>query len=174
MTAALAFSELLERAGARPGRGRRWRCPHCPPGKSPALAVDAERAVFYCHRCQWSGGRRSLEQRLGIETKMPDARELQKRDLIRREAERLTEWARQRRIETAALLRTLDRADADWREVGRQELDSGKPVSESVWARLELCWRWQERAEAQWRRLLDFERNAAGLYREYASGREAA
>ena len=61
MMAALSFSELLERIGARPGRGRRWWCPKCD-GKTPALAINSERGLFYCHRCQWRGGRRTLEQ----------------------------------------------------------------------------------------------------------------
>ncbi|MBI3934961.1 MAG: hypothetical protein HY316_09740 [Acidobacteria bacterium] len=174
MTTALPFTELLERAGARPGRyGRKWHCPRCPERTAPALAVDRDREVFYCHRCQWRGGRRALESELGIEAQKPTPAERRKARLIHTEAERFLAWERRRRIAAAALLRTLDRADADWREVGRTELASGEPVSERVWARLELCWRWQERAEARYRRLCEFESNARELYMEYM-GREKA
>lgn len=170
----LPFTELLERAGARPGRGRRWWCPRCD-GRTPALAVDLEREVFYCHRCQWRGGRRALERELGIMAEKPTPGERRKARLIRGEAERFAEWARARRIAAAELLRTLDKADADWREEGRQELETDGVVSERTWGRLHLAWLWAERIEETWRRLCDFERNAGELYQEYRSRmREAA
>lgn len=173
MTAALPFLELLERAGARPGRGRKWWCPRCE-GRTPALSVDLEREVFYCHRCQWRGGRRALEREPGFEAQEPTPAEQSKARLIHFEAERFENWARRRRMEGAALLRVLDKADADWREVGRQELGSGNPVSERVWARLELCWLWQEQAEAGYSRLCDLENNFSELYNQFTSERRAA
>ena len=157
MSAALPFPELLERAGARPGRGQRWWCPRCD-GKTPALAVDLDRELFCCHRyrCGWKGGRRALERELGIEAQGPTPAERRKARLVHTEAEDFLAWARRKRIEGAGLLRRLDKADSDWRDVGKKQVAVGEPVSEPVWARLELCWRWQEQAETQWRRLCDF------------------
>ena len=176
MTATLTFLELLDRAGARPATyGRKWHCPRCPERTAPALAIDRQRELFYCHRCQWKGCRRALERELGIESHRPDPAEQRKARLIRGEAERFTAWARCKRIGTAALQRRLGRAELDWREIGQEQLAAGEPVSELVWARLELCWRWQEKVEVQWRKLCDFGNHAGKLYREFSSRmREAA
>lgn len=173
MTAALMFTELLERAGAWPGRGRRWWCPKCQ-GKTPALAVDPERELFYCHRCQWRGGRLALERELGIEAQKPTPAVRHRANLIRMEAERFADWVRRRRIETAALLRTLDKADADWLEAGRQERETGGRVSERTWRRLHMAWLWAELTEQTWKRLCEFERNAPELYGEFVSRGQAA
>ena len=167
MTTAMPFSELLEQNGARPGRGRRWWCARCD-GGTPALAVDLERELFFCHRCQWRGGRGSLERELGITTPKPSPAEVRKRRIVRAEAERFVDWTRRRRIETAALLRALDGYERRWREVGRAELAAGGPVSERVWKKLQLAAAWQERAEIRWRRL-DFEKHAPELYAEFVS-----
>ena len=173
MMAALTSAELLERAGARPGRGRRWWCPRCQ-GRTPALAVDPERELFYCHRCLWRGGRRTLERELGIEAQKPTPAARHRANLIRMEAERFANWARRRRIEEAAVLRTLDKADGDWREVGRKELETHGGVSERTWGRLHLAWLWAELTEQTWQRLCDFEKNAAELYAEYVIEGKAA
>ena len=74
----------------------------------------------------------------------------------------------------AEALALAKQVDANWRDVGREQLAAGEPVSERVWARLEPCWRWQERAEARYRRLCEFESNAAELDAEYAGRRKAA
>lgn len=102
-------------------------------------------------------GRRTLILRAALErfARSPETAngaERRKARLIRREAERFAEWARRLRTETAALLRTLDKADADWRAVGRQELETNGGVSERTWGRLHLAWLWAERAEQTWRR----------------------
>ena len=94
--------------------------------------------------------------------------------MIHSEAEIILAWARRRRIEGAALLRTLDKADADWREVGRQELETHGGVSERTWGRLHLAWLWAELTEQTWQRLCDFEKNAAELYAEYVIEGKAA
>ena len=170
----ITFEHLLQQGGARPGRGRRWSCPSCPPGKYPSLAVDLLWELAFCHRCHWKASRRSLERYLGIEDRVPTASELRTQATIRWEAGRFAEWIRTERIATAALLRDLGRHEAAWREEGRAELAACKPVSERIWEKLELCVRWQERVEAQWQRLFNFEANAKELYREFSSERETA
>ena len=94
--------------------------------------------------------------------------------MVQTEAARFAEWTRRKRIAAAALSRDLDRHEAAWREEGQQELVGGKPVSERIWRKLELCARWQERTEFQWRRLLNFESNAGELYRQFLRERGAA
>jgi hypothetical protein len=111
---------------------------------------------------------------LGIIAQKPAPAARDKARLIHGEAERFVAWVRRTRIETATLLRTLDRADAESRDVGREQLAVGVPLSERVWERLKLCWRWQERAEARYRRLCEFESNAAELYAEYVGKGKAA
>ena len=93
---------------------------------------------------------------------------MREKQIIRREAERFEAWTRTKRIGTASLLRDLDRYESDWRGIGQAELASGKPVSEIVWDRLHLCFQWSERAEQEWRRLLNFESNARELYKEFS------
>ena len=174
MMTALPFAELLERATARPGRGKRWFCPHCLRGKSPALSVDLDQEVFFCHRCGWQGGRRTLEKELGIEGEKPTPVERLRAKLIQAEATNLLEWVRRKRIDTAALLRTLSKAEIDWREMSRAELASGQPVSELVWSRLQAIVEWQERAEARYERVCDIEKFGGELYQEFSQQRSAA
>lgn len=164
----VSFAELLQRDGAELPRRKRGkgRCGHCE-GKSWTLSVDLQRELAFCFRCHWKAGRRTLERELGIETAKPTPAEVRERRLIRREAERFTDWATRRRIETAALLRRLDRADIDWRELGRQELETNSEVSERTWERLHLAWLWAKRAEQTWRRLCEFEANAGELYKDF-------
>ena len=173
MTTALAFPELLERTGARPGRGRRWWCGKCD-GKTPVLSVDLVREVFYCHRCESGGGRRTLEGELGIQSHKPNPMEERRRRIVRAEAEQFAEWVRRKRIETAALLRDLDRHEATWREVGREQLAAREPVSEEVFAKLQMLAAWQGHTEGSYLRLCDFEHHAGELYREFVREREAA
>ena len=174
MLAAHSMCELLERSEARPSRyGRRWWCPRCE-GKTPALAVDLEREVFFCHRCRWKGGRRTLARELGIETDKANPAEQRKALLICGEAERFAEWARRKRIGTAALLRELDGYEIRWREIGRKQLAAGEPVSELVWGKMQAITAWQQEAEARWQRLCEFDQNAPELYEEFVDRRQAA
>src|SRR5688572_17467598 len=73
--------DLLQQAGHRPPKhGSKWICASCPPGKIPALKVDAE--VYYCHRCQVGGNVITLRRELGLETVRP-RRTLEQRRLKR-------------------------------------------------------------------------------------------
>lgn len=171
----LSFAELLQRTGAEPprsGRGK-WRCGHCE-GKSATLAVHEGRELAFCHRCHWKASQRSLELGLGIESRKSTPAEVRKRRVIRRAAEDFENWARQKRIATAALLRDLDRYELLWREFGQQQLVAGEPVGEEVFEKLQTLNAWQWRIEERWQRLLDFEANAGELYHEYLRAREAA
>jgi hypothetical protein len=168
----LSFPALLECAGARPERGRRWRCGHCE-GKSATLSVHPEKEVFFCHRCGWRGGRRSLERALGLATCTPAPAEIRERQLRRREAAEFVDWSRVKRIGLASLLRDLDKYEYRWREIGRQ-FAAGLPVSEDVFAKLQSLAAWQEKTEIQWKRFVDFEKHAGALYAEFASQGKAA
>jgi hypothetical protein len=174
---------------------REWRGP-CPihDGHHSNFAVDRETGRWFCHSaCGRGGDIIGLERELtGADfkaakaktfhlvgraipnTPKPDPMELQMRWLVRREAEQFAEWTRRKRIETAALLRDLDRYESDWRGIGQTELASEAPVSEIVWNRLHMCFQWSERTEQVWRRLFNFESNAGELYREFSREREAA
>jgi len=164
--------DLLVQAGAQLRGPKRADCPRC--GGRRTVAYTEE--TFFCHHggCGWSGNVTTITRELGLVIEKPSAREISERRLVQTEAARFAEWARRKRIAAAALLRDLDRHEATWREVGQQELVAGKPISERVWKKLELCARWQERAEFQWRRLLNFESNAGELYREFSRERETA
>ena len=175
MSAALSFSELLQRDGAIPPRYERgkWKCGHCE-GKSWTLSVDLDRELAFCHRCHWKASRRSLERELGLSVAEPTPAERRKARLIRREAEEFSEWARRKRIATAALLRDLDSYERQWREAGLEQLTAGQQVSEGVLAKLRILAMWQGKAETQWRRLCEFESTAPELYEEFVSRRAAA
>ena len=62
------FYRLLEQAGHKPGgKGKRWICASCPPGKPAALAVDVEHELFCCHRCNQGGSLGTLRREPAME-----------------------------------------------------------------------------------------------------------
>ena len=165
-----ALVDLLTQTDVRLRSRNRGDCPKC--GGRRTISFTDE--CFYCHKCTWGGNAITLARELGHAISKPTQAELGARRVIRREAEQFADWVRRKRIATAALLRDLDRHEADWREIGRAQLVSGKPVDERAWGMLQLAVAWQERAESAWRKLFEFEQNAADLYAQFVSQRSAA
>ncbi|MBI4463838.1 MAG: hypothetical protein HY647_03945 [Acidobacteria bacterium] len=175
MSAVLSFADLLRNAGAEPprwGRGK-WRCWRCE-GKTPALSVDLGREVFYCFRCGWRGGRRALEQELGIEGHKPTSEEIRRRRIVRPEAEKFSRWLRAERLRSARLLRDIGAAELQLRREGRAALGAGRPIAEKVWALLQFAAAIEEMEGRTYERLCDVDAHGATLYQMFTSERRAA
>ncbi|MBI2817833.1 MAG: hypothetical protein HYX72_12935 [Acidobacteria bacterium] len=167
---AATIPELLLQAGAELRGNSRFDCPECHARRTGSYNAE----VFHCHKCGWSGNAWTLARELGMEQRRDTHEEQRQRQIVRREAEQFTEWARQRRIASAALIRDLDRYEAEWRRIGQQQLAAGQSVGEEVFTKLQVLAQWQERADARYQQLCEFEQNAAELYREFAARENAA
>ncbi len=77
----IELGKLLAQAGHRAGKGTRWFCANCPPGKSAALAVDHD--VYFCHRCGVGGNVATLKRELNIFT--PKSNTSQERRQLKQE-----------------------------------------------------------------------------------------
>jgi hypothetical protein len=166
------FQHLLERSGAQPPqypRGR-WRCPQCEHDKSPALSVDADKEVFYCHRCQWSGGRRVLERELGITAPIPTSAERQRRQAVRDVARRFQAWWRFRLDFYREVLHVLNDLERDYSGLGSACIQANEVTPEWVFNGLHWVIQERERFEARYALYSDPDRNGELLWTEYQDG----
>lgn len=130
------FLELLEQIGARPAGLRRRDCPDC--GGKRTVAVDEERALFYCHHagCNFHGGVGALRKRLGLRREwLPRSeylRQQRERERTHEAARRLEGAVRSRRRKLLDSLRELD-------ELATLAPDAAP--TEVVWARLSSTYR---------------------------------
>lgn len=166
MGAEFSFEELLERAGARPARhGKKLHCPHCPENSSPALSVDGE--VFYCHRCNWKGNKKTLERGLGVPVVEPSPAERQEKNLLGAESERFLRWWSWRWSFYKHLNWDLQEIERDARASGIEALAAGEPIPNYVSANLDFAVGKQREIWPELCRLSNHENNFAFLFAEY-------
>lgn len=136
------LANLLEQAGARLRSAKRADCPRC--GGRRTIAYTEE--TFFCHHfgCGWSGNAITLARELGAALPQISDEDLAQRRLIRAEADRVRRFVRMRWGFLRDLNWLLLDLERQARESGREYLDRGEPVPESVWANLDWSLREQE------------------------------
>ena len=170
---ALPFANLLALAGARPGRGRKWWCPHCPENSSPTLSVDVDREVFHCFRCGWCGGRKALERELGIAPSRRTDAEKQEWHRMNSEAERVERWWAWRYRFLRDLCWLCNDIERMARAAGQAALAKGEEVSEGVWASLDFAIQNRRKIWPDLAFLADTEKNGPAIIQRYRESRAA-
>lgn len=137
------LTDLLKLAGARLRSAKRADCLRC--GGRRTIAFTDE--TFYCHHagCGWSGNAITLARELGAQIKRPSGEDITRQRLVRAEADRVRRFAEMRWRFLRDLNWLLLDVERLARESGKQYLDRGEPVPESVWANLDWSLREQEK-----------------------------